>query len=226
MKRTLCLLVSLLSVTVLNGCAAQKSYISHPDFTNQMNSPATIGVVIGMAKCYRIDSAGKATIDEEKTRSMRTCVEEGALKAFSENGYEAKIVGMDKDIKKIVQTYSSVHRNIRNQFPGGEESVSNPVNFGNLSPLMDRSGIDVLAVIVAYDEESTAGRTAAKLGLSIISSYQPDVGFATIALIDRDGRILYFDSPAGVNYNLTDKESAEKLLGRIVEIITHAKKQS
>lgn len=226
-------LCSFVVFSALAGCGASKTYVSHSDLSTRVHTSTRVGIVIGGTSCYQVDAAGETAILKEKTDLMKTCVEQGALRAFSDKGYEANILtSSDDDIRKILRAYRRIHHNARNQFPDGEEPVSNPVDFGDLAPLMERKGIDVLAVIHAAARSSTAGQKTAKAGLALLSyalgagAYDFDYGYADIALIGPGGRLLYYESLPSPTYELLNKENTENIFRLLVDHINTAAKSS
>lgn len=222
-----------LLIATLSGCAAPTPYLAHANLTSEVTTSTRIGIIVGGARCFLIDADGGAVTHEKKTNAMRTCMEQGALNAFSGKGYEARILAAtDDEIKRVLRTYQGIHRNIRDQFPEGEAPASNPVDFGNLTEVMDRHGVDVLAVIHASGETSTAGERISKMGLLIATYalgagiYEYDSGFADIALIGSSGSLLYYELLPSTTYDLINEESAEQIFKRLVDNIAAAAKSS
>jgi hypothetical protein len=213
----------------------QPNYRVSPDFGTGMSSARTIGIVPPVIRLYELSFGDKHEFKEDWSAKASESIGQGLVKTLVARGVAAKLITpsfeSDASVQEARVLYEAVQGAIHqatyeSQFPGPTKSFRYSV--GDVSELVSQYGVDALLFACGSGEISSTGRDLAT-GASFVAtlmtlagpsyryynipSPRDPINHVSLALVDRTGRVVWYDEMAGGSYvDLRNPAEAEKFL--------------
>ncbi len=225
----------------LAACAtpSEPSVRLHPQYKERLGGAKSVGVVPPKVVVFELGAGGVREPKDDWSAAARTNVSTAVVKSLRGAGYDAKLLEPAADVKDDLDEVrllyeavapSIVYATYGQKFPAKVQKFD--YSLGDVSKLLDRLGVDVLAIPYGSDEISTGGRkatqavgmaVAALLGVGAVQ--RSGVTFVNLAIVDRSGAVVWFNvRGAGGSYDLRDLASAQEMVGRLVQDLPGAHK--
>jgi len=213
-------LIAALALSLLAaGCFHAKPYLARPDYQAALKKVRTVGLVRPYVKVYELDAGGTDTLKDEWSELGKKNVAAGLTRAFGAKGMKAKLVEPAPDtrdeIEEVRLLYEAVVSGIFDSQRFYFESKRDAFDYtvGPVGRLLDRYGVDALVLSFGRDEISTGGRKALAAVSALFTHVRSGYTVASIAIVDRQGRILWFNVRGGEgSFDLRDPESAAEVV--------------
>jgi hypothetical protein len=206
------------------GCFTPRYYRARPDYQTTLARVRTIGLVRPYVKVYELDAGGTDTLKDEWSELGKKNVAAALARAFAEKGKKTKLIEPAPDtrdeIEEVRLLYEAVTSGIidatyRYYFENKYKDFDYTV--GPVGRLLDRYGVDALALSYGKDEISSGGRTALGVASALFGGVRGGYTAVSVAIIDRNGRVLWFNMAGGEGaFDLRDPDSAGKVVDRLV----------
>ena len=212
--------------------AAEQHYRAHPDYMARMRAVKTIGLVRPAMRLFELTSGGGRTFKPDWSESSAKLVADALAAALAERGFSVTRVDPmpqdEQELRDVALLYESVGNAILqatyiNQFP--RKVARFEYSLGDLDPLLAPRGVD--AVVFAYGTAniSSAGRSALQvLGAIAGTGYSVGIDRIYLALVDRSGAVLWFDSFASTGHDLRDPASTSSFVRNITDHLPEVKR--
>lgn len=185
------------------SCASRTT---HPDIALRAPRIRTIGVVRPQVTVLQLTAGGQVQVVEEWSAAGRNNLLAAAVGKLMKR--RSKLVVLEPDaeasmeLDELLPLYEAVSDSIGRRVHAGMPAFDRrPPRFdyavGPLGALLDGQGADALLVMTGYDEISTFGRKALiavgkVTGLLFGDPPREGATFMTMALLDRDGAVLWY----------------------------------
>lgn len=223
MKRFNVCCLWLLIVFTLAGCAGPKSYSVQTDFPATWKQTKKVGVIVPAVNVFEIAANGQLTLDKEQSTTALKSMEEGTIKAFTEKQLEAKMLTFDPALDVALKSWFPIYPNIRNHFPDSKTPASTPIAMSNAQELCKQHSVDMIAVVRGRDHVQSAGKKAANAALTVAFAVlggvhsSRGIAHADLALIDANGKTVFYDQKSGTNFTLTNTGDAESIVSQMLD---------
>lgn len=228
LKRITIHYVLLLVLFTLAGCAGPKSYSVQNDFPTIWQQTKKIGVIVPAVDVFEIAVDGQLTLDKDQSAIARKSIEEGALKAFTDKKFEAKLLTYDPAVEASLKSWFPIYKNIRDHFPDSKTLTNSPVIMENAGQLCKQQDFDMIVIIRGRDHVQSAGRKAANAALTVAFAVlggvhsSRGIAHADLALVDSSGKTVFYDQKSGTNFTLTDTGDAESIVSQMLDDVQKA----
>ena len=232
--------VGVAASAALAACAPSgPSAKHHPESKERLGGASTIGVVPPKVVVFELSAGGARELKDDWSATARANVSAAVTNSLRAAGYDAKLLEPPAEVKddfdEVRLLYEAVGSSIVyatywQKFPAKVEKFDYSV--GDVSKLLERLGVDVLAIPYGSDEISSGGRkatqaigtiAAALLGVGAVQ--RGGVTSVNLAIVDRSGAVLWFNSRgAGGSFDLRDPESANAIVAKVIEELPGAHK--
>jgi hypothetical protein len=203
----------------------------HPEFGERIRPVRVVGVLPPKVSVYEIAAGGTRELKDAWSEAARENVARALASGLASRKLEVKVLEPTPDtgaeLEEVRLLYEQVAPSIvfatyGDRFP--EKRWSFDYSVGDVSALLDRTGVDALALVYGFDEISSGGRkttqavTAVALAaLGVVASPQGGMTMLYAALVDRTGTVIWFDvRGARGSFDLRDPQSAGALVGRVL----------
>lgn len=218
----------ILVLFTLAGCAGPKSYSVQTDFPATWKQTKKVGVIVPVVDVFEVAVNGQLTLDKDQSSAAIKSMENGAIKAFAEKQLEAKVLTFDPTVEVALKSWSPIYSGIRNHFPDSKTPASTPITMSNAQELCKQHGVDMIAVVRGRDHVQSAGRKAANAALTVAFAVlggvhsSRGVAHADLALIDANGKTVFYDMQSGTNFTLTSTDDAESIVSQMLDNVQKA----
>jgi hypothetical protein len=196
----------------LTGCAGPKNWQAQNDFAAQFANQKQVGLVVQGVTVKEIATGGDATLDQEQSREAKATLEQGAAKAFTAAGYGVTpIPTSEPDVAQMLAGYNPIHRGIGSHFPGAASPPVGPKSIAGLAAVLDKYGVECVAILNGADHVSSAGRKAAMVAMALFVQLGNGIAYTDLVIACRDGRPLYVSTAQGDRYKLTNAGDAQDM---------------
>lgn len=216
-------LAIVLAVGIPVAGGAEESFRLHPEFQARLAGVKTVGVVAPVLKLYELTAGNNRVYKPDWSDQAATNVARGLESAFRARGLEVKPVapgtggaGELREVRLLFETVvgAVIQATYANQFPA--KMARFEYSLGDLQALLSAEGVDVLVFAYGFGNISSGGRTALQvLGAVLGGGYSVGVDRLFIALVDRSGAVLWFDTEASTSGNLRDAGSAASFVSKM-----------
>jgi hypothetical protein len=201
-----------LITTALTGCAGPKNWQAQNDFATQFAGQKQVGLVVQGVTVKEIATGGDATLDQERSREAKATLEQGAAKAFAAAGHGVTpIPTSEPDVARMLAGYNPIHREIGSHFPGAASPPVGPKSIAGISAVLDKYGVECVAILSGLDHVSSAGRKAAMVAMALFVKLGNGIAYTDLVIACRDGRPLYVSTAQGDRYKLTNESDAQEM---------------
>ncbi len=211
----------------------------HPQYKERLGGARSIGVVPPKVVVFELDAGGVRQPKDDWSAAARTNVSAAVVNGLRGAGYDAKLLDPAADVKDDLEEVrllyeavasSIVYATYGQKFPAKVQNFD--YSLGDVSKLLDRLGVDVLAIPYGSDEISSGGRKAtqavgiaAAILLGVGAVQRSGATFVNLAIVDRSGAVVWFNiRGAGGSYDLRDPASAQEMVGKLVQDLPGAHK--
>ena len=225
----------------LTACAtsSEPGVRLHPQSRERLGTAHRIGVVQPKVMMFELGAGGIRQPKDEWSATARANVSAAVVNSLRGVGYDARLLEPSPDLKDDLDQVrllyeavapSIVYATYSQKFPGKLEKFE--YSLGDVSGLLDRLGVDVLAIPYGSDEISSGGRKAtqavgavAAILLGVGAVGRSGVTVLNLAIVDRSGAVVWFNlRGAGGSYDLRKPDSAQEMVGRLVQDLPGAHK--
>ncbi len=206
------------------GCVHHRHFTERPDFQASYRKMQVVGILQPVVKIYELDAGGTRILKDEWSQKGRRNVTDALASAFEARSARARLIEPKPDTKDEIEEVrllyeavaSGILQAINHRFLHKYENFDYTV--GAVGKLLDRYGVDTLALAYGTDEISTGGRTALAVAWGILGGHvRGGVSVISLALIDRAGHVLWFDMRGAESaFDLRDPKSASRLVEDLV----------
>jgi hypothetical protein len=210
-----------------SGCVMGTHYRARPEFAQTARSARTVGLVSPVVKVYELTAGGQTVLKDEWSTQGRKAITDSLLRALAQKGWKVRVVEPALPIKEELEEmrllYGDVGPSIVRAtyvYPVFPEKYKNfDYSVGPVRKLLEHAGVDLLVLAYGYDEISSGGRAVVNTLNAIFGSGSTGGdSFLNIALIDRNGKVLWFDvEMARGAFDLRDPASADDFVRRILD---------
>ncbi len=198
--------------------AGDKPYRASPEYAERMAAVHTVGIVMPDLKAYEVMVNNKPVFHAEWTDRSRENVAAALERALRARGLEVRRLEPQADegpLQEASLLYQAVVAAVVQatyifDFPTQKQRFD--YTLGDVSDVAD-SDVDALVFVWGRGVNSSGGR---KLFQLLIGGGSYGIDRLAIALVARDGQLLWFDSIASTNYDLRDAESARQFVDTAV----------
>jgi hypothetical protein len=214
--RTLLLLLTVLASASTTGCI--QTWRVHPEARSWVPKVRTVAVL----SAIRIDEVSAGNVREEHdewSAQGNAVVLEALRKGLEGRGLEVRALKTargDAELEEVQSLYALVSRSAfvfaYPPYPNEHKMKHFEYSVGPLDKVLDRVGADALLIAYARDGIATTGRrlTAVFAGLQ-----EPTM--LTVGLLDRQGRLVWFDLAGGHSYDLRERADVEQIVAGLME---------
>jgi len=204
-----------------SGCV-WTTYRVHADGAGWRDRARTVAILAD-ARAYLI-SAGEVREEQEEWSAESGRFLQAALRdGLSEQGLRVKEIRPKGDaaLDELRLLCGEVAVGVRQfaypPYPNPAKVERFDYGVGPIGDILDRAGADLLLVAWARHNESTGGRILARLGGGAYS-----LSGVVLGLIDRKGRLLFFDMAGSGFANLRDEAQVRSLVGGMLTHLREA----
>lgn len=197
-------LTMLLLTALLAGCATSQ-YQASSEFSGHAGELKKIGIVTDI----RIYAAGG--LAAEKSAQSAKDFEAASLQNLADKGYAVTVLPLDDDLRTVLTQYQAVRNNIAKPFSASGGKVAGLAPIPGAAALAAKTNVDGIVILNGMD--SVVNSTAFTAGLvgSILmgaagAGPQEPIGYADIAILDKTGKITFYDGRNGTQVNLTNAD--------------------
>lgn len=197
----------LLALVMSAGC--MPTYRVRPDtgpWAKQLKKVAVVSAV----RVNEVSVGGVREEHEEWTGELRERVRRELLEGLKNQGLEAvslEVKPGDKELVELSRLYGEVADAVWTfAYPpyASEYAVKHfPYSVGPIDSVLGRTGADALVVVWAVDNVATTGRVLTRGSSGAYS----DMTLFTLGVLDREGRLQFFDVWGAYGVNLRDDAS-------------------
>ena len=210
--------LSLLLGSLMAGCSFSKFYHVSNDSKCQGPKFKKVGVVIAQAEIFNLSASGFASPNFEKSAQSMKLFESAVVNEFNRKGFLAVLLPVDDDLRALIKQYDNTRPNFQQEW-----DIDTIPNLQATVPVLTRAGVDAIAIIWALDHISTAGRKALNVTSNVIMFFLGGgavvlngEAYGELALLDKSGKLAFFNLKKGKNYNLTEEESVSSFCSALV----------
>jgi hypothetical protein len=215
------LLAALLLVSTA-GCIPQMWRV-HPEARSLVPRARTVAVLPAI-RVFEV-SAGNVSEEHEEYTAQGSAVVVAALhKGLAARGLKVRALepGRDAELVELQRLYEAVGSSVLTfaypPYPNDYKVEHFEYSVGPVDALLDRAGADALLVAYARDSISTTGHK-----LTSLLSGPSGAASLSLGLIDRKGRLVWFDLWGGYNYDLRNAEDVQEIVARLMENLGRVK---
>jgi hypothetical protein len=221
----------LVTIAALAAAASALSGCIHDDgeyrrrLAEGLRPVHAIGIVSPLVKVYELDAGGMRVLRDAWSEQGRQNVAEALGASLGEKGLRVRPIEAKpqtrEELEEVRLLYEAVGQAIldaRGMYLYKPGFLDRDYSVGPVDRLLSHYGVDALALTYASDEISTGGRKvkAALAGL-IGVEVRGGISWASIALVNRTGRVIWFaDHAAESSYDLRDQESTQVLVRSLI----------
>lgn len=198
------------------GCIPQ-TWRVHPDARGFVPRARTVAVLPAI-RIFEVSAGGVREEHEEYTAQGSAVVVAALHKGLEARGLKVKAMepGRDADLVDLQRLYEAVGTSVLAfaypPYPNDYKVEHFEYSVGPVDALLDRAGADALLVAYARDSISTTGHK-----LTSLLSGPSGAASLSLGLIDRQGRLVWFDLWGGYNYDLRDPGDVQEIVSRLME---------
>lgn len=199
------------------GCAARKYQISSADFGERAGSLKRLGVLVAEARIYNLHGEGEAALVPEASERFAAAAETAAKQVLGERGYVAAAVSRDDDGLALLADYLRIREELYTAFSSSRETIEGIARLAGAAAVCARSGVDGIVFVGVRDQVPAGGRKVIFGSRALFHLYYGGKGVAAadLAVIDRNGKLVFYAQKSGKQYDLTEDEDLGKLLGEL-----------
>jgi hypothetical protein len=202
----------------------------HPQIQERLRLVKTVGVLLAKVNVFEIGAGGQRLPRDDWSALAQKAVAESVLAGIEAHGFTARLLeplpeAQDEllDLRLLYDAVGSsvVYAVYQQKFRAKVERFE--YSLGDLSSLLDRYGVDALAIVHGSDENSSGGRKAAQAVtstalalLGVLAVPRGGVTWLTVGLVDRSGSVLWFNFDSG-SYDLRDPGSAGQFVSGLLQ---------
>ena len=213
-------------LSAIPGYTGDTSYRQHPELMNRIKNLKIIGIIQPNIQIYELAAGGTQEFRDDWSQEGKNNVTNAIIDELRKKHAETKTVVIGKDSEKefeeIQSLYRAVEFSILQHTYGTHPFLEKQTNFdytlGPIAKILDTFGSDAILFVRAKDVTSTAGRKAlatasvvAGVLIGVVAVPRMGGTFMTVALVDKSGSILWYNTKGGSQYDLQQKDSAVKL---------------
>lgn len=215
MSRRSCAVLLALSVFLPDaGRAADKPYRASPDYPERMATIHSVAIVVSDLKSYELMVNDKPVFRDDWTDRSRENVSAALERALRARGLEVRRLQPDATegpLQEATLLYEAVVAAVVQatylfDFPTQKERFD--YTLGDLGDAVDPA-VDALVFVWGRGVNSSGGRKAFQL---LLGSGSFGIDRLAVALVARDGQLLWFDAIASTGYDLRDVDSATRFV--------------
>jgi hypothetical protein len=226
--RTSALWCSLLAALAVPAAArAEKAYRVHPDYAQRMASVRTLAVVTPDVKAWQVMRNDQPVLNAAWTDASRENVAAALERTLQARGFATRRLASTPKIEATLEDLRPLYRAVvsavmqatyLNQFTAQKERFEYTV--GELSAILPRD-VDAFVLVWGHGATSSGGRRAFQILLGN-GSYALDQ--LIIAVVARNGELLWFDPIGSTGYDLRDPASSESFVNTAMKNLPEVKK--
>lgn len=210
---------------------AEDRFRSHPECAARMAALKQVGVVSPVMKLFELTASNDRVFQPEWSDQARDHVLSTVEADLRARGISAvrfdPPVGKREELRDVALLYEAVASAIvqatyANQFPAKVARFE--YELGDLRDLLGPEN-DALLFAYGYGHISSGGRKALQALSAIVSGVSSrGVDRLTLALVDRGGTVLWFDTLASTQYDLRDPDSASSFVHQLTDDLPPVRK--
>ena len=217
MKRSIVLSFVLLMAGLAAGCASGKSSLKSQDIADRVESIKRVGVIVAEARIYNLGAGGSKEFNPDASERCEKCAESAALKSLVDRGYVAVLIPLDDDVRALLSDYAKARGDISTPFQSNQGKIEGVPLLACAPQTCAKNDVDGVVFVGAVDHVSTGGRKALLGAMAVFGiTGGQGIAYADLSVVDRTGKLLYYDQKSGTNYSLTDDSNVLKVYGELV----------
>lgn len=203
-------------VMLINGCAG-KTHLASPELGNRIQTVKKVGVVIAEAKVFELNFGGSRELKTDWTAQAMENLEKVSINLLNTNGFDSKLLATDERAQNLIGYYNRLQRHDLIKLVSKGEQLPEKIS-QDLKGYLDQQGLDALVLVRGVDNVSSAGRQSARVVLMMMGAYAASApAIVDMAIIDRTGLILFFDSKVEDGQDLRKQDNANYMLGELLK---------
>lgn len=195
----------LLLAALLSGCAGTP-YMATSDFSGHAGELKKIGVVTDI----RIYTPGGLAADRS-AQSMKD-FEAVSVQDLTDKGYVVTVLPLDDGLRAVLTQYQAVRQRIERPFDSSGGQIEGLAPIPGAAAAVAQANVDGIVIVCGVDHlmsgmafgASLAGRVLTQGALA--PSTREPIGYADFAILDKTGRITFYDGRSGTQVNLTNAD--------------------
>lgn len=206
----------------------------HLDADNKINKIKKYLLITPDINIYEFTAGGMHELRDDWSEQSVKFTKESLRNEFSSIASNLKEISIDKtdnDLRNLSALYEAVSRSI-NQHVLGPEGMRFPeksknfvYSIGSTEKLLKEHDADALVFVYGFDEVSTGGRAAlGMLGVmtgvltGVYVMPRGGITFVSIAVIDREGNVLWYGTRGGESkYDLRKEKTVQTIVKNILK---------
>ncbi len=220
MKLGMLFAILALQVLFFSGCATSKSYQISPDFSSRSGEPRRVGIVFDV---HIYTQNGE---DSKRSEQSLKYFEEASVRELTNNGYAVTVLPFSDDLRMLLAQYKHTRGVMVRPFSDNQGKVDGLAPLTGMVPVLGKEDIDGIVIVNGIDHLPTSTAVVGGLALSALTGVYwgaNAIAYADFALLDKAGRIVFYDSRHGENYNLTNEESVFKVSSELASDLNIAR---
>ena len=209
------------------GAGSYAHYRARPEFQKTAAHVRTVGLLPPVVRVYELTAGGQTVLKDEWSAQGRKAVGDALRRALGEKGWRVKPVEPSPQAREEVEEVRLLYGDVGPAivyatygYPVFPEKVKNfDYSVGPVRRIADGAGVDLLVLAYGYDEVSSGGRKVVNALNAVLGTGSTGGdSFLNVALIDRNGKVLWFDvEMARGSFDLRDPASADELVRVILD---------
>ena len=207
------------------GCLAPKLSRTHRDAPAVGAKLRTVAV-LPTIRVFEVSAGDVKELQPEWTAQSSQHVLGALTKGLEARGLKPKPLTPgkgDAELEEVQRLYEEVGQAIFTfaypPYPSDFKVEHFEYSVGPIGKLLDRAGADALLVAYARDDISTTGRRLTSLFSGLQGAAMLNVG-----LVDREGRVVWFDLYGGLGYDLREQKDVDAIVGRLMQDFAEVRK--
>ena len=183
------------------GCATQKPYQFTPELNNQSGEMKKIGVVFDV---HIYASNGE---DADRSAQSRKIFEDTSVRELVNKGYAVSVLPLDDDLRTLSTQYQNTRGSIARPFSDTKGEVKDLMPLAGMPPVLAKTDVDGIVFVDGVESDPSRASVIGGLALGALTGFfsVPTVtSYADIAVLDKSGKIVFYDRRFGQNYNFSD----------------------
>jgi|GEM_PF-3523130 len=206
----------MLVVMLTSGCAG-KTHLANPELGNRIQTVKKVGVVIAEAKVFELNFGGSRELKSDWTAQAMENLEKASVNLLNANSFDSKLLASDERIQNLVGYYNRLQRHDLIKLISRGEQLPEKTS-REIKEYLDQQGLDAIVMVRGVDNVSSAGRQSARVVLMVMGAYAASApAIVDMAVVDRTGTILFFDSKVEDGQDLRKPDNASYMLRVLME---------